>query len=81
MKERAVVALIRNEIIKTRVFDNSNSFHQRDLIKANIKSAIKRDYKLTNNNKFDIFYNFLSSELRVIDLLYVIDKNEKRKII
>lgn len=36
-------------------------------------SNIKYDYKLTPQSKFDHFYEFLISELRMIELLYVID--------
>lgn len=39
---------------------------------------IQRDYKLTSKIKFDFFYDYLTSELRTLDLLYVIEPNEKR---
>lgn len=37
-------------------------------------TSTKHDYKLESRVKFDNFYEFLTSELRTIDLLYVIDK-------
>lgn len=36
---------------------------------------IKRDYKLSQKSRFETFYEFFTSELRTIDLLYVIDKS------
>lgn len=39
----------------------------------NKESGIKRDYKLTAQTKFDYFFDYLTSELRERDLLYVID--------
>lgn len=37
------------------------------------ENGIKHDYKLTTQVKFEHFYEFLTSELRTTDLLYVID--------
>lgn len=35
--------------------------------------GIRRDYKLTNSMKFELFYDYFSSELENYDLLHVID--------
>ena len=39
------------------------------------KDSNKREYKLTSQNKFEYFLDFLTSELRILDLLYIIDPN------
>lgn len=37
-------------------------------------SGTKHDYKLEPGVKYEHFYEFLASELRTIDLMYIIDK-------
>ena len=36
----------------------------------------KREYKVTNETKLEHFMDFLTSELRTINLLYIVDPNE-----
>ncbi|KAL7299376.1 hypothetical protein TKK_0007944 [Trichogramma kaykai] len=65
---------IREEMSRLR--SDSNKLDISDKIQielANGGSSNKRYYKLTNEVSYEIFYDFLSSELTLCDLLYVID--------
>ena len=44
-----------------------------DKIWQNSMSNTKREYRLTRKTDFEMFFDYLSSELRLMDLLYVID--------
>ena len=44
---------------------------------SNSNLHIKRDYKLTKSSDFDYFFDYLRSELRSNNLLYVVDKDVK----
>lgn len=65
---------------KLKITDNASPAMTNELnkvIKLEISkresAGTKRDYKLTANAKFELFYDYLTSELRTNDLLYVID--------
>lgn len=82
-----VLKLIQSELTKTRQNESheveSASNKLRDTLKievVNKEGGVKRDYKLTTQNKFDYFYDYLKSELRLNDLLYVIDPSEKPNV-
>ena len=49
-----------------------------DKIWQNSMSNTKREYRLTIKTDFEMFFDYLSSELRLMDLLYVIDDVRKR---
>ena len=65
--------------------DNNIASAAKDVIQfevINKNVSTKRDYKLTTQTKFEHFYDYLTSELREIDLLYVIspaDSSDKNK--
>lgn len=52
-----------NEIVKFEIINKGGNY--------------KRDYKLTNNVKFEHFKDYFVSELKSCDLLHVIDENHK----
>lgn len=56
------------DITNTRLRENNRN---------EIKYNIKREYKLTNNTKLDMFLRLLKSKLKILDMLYVIDEKEK----
>ena len=85
-----IIDLIRNELKQAETRSNNNDNENRnppnsvvqDLsqkIRVELvgKDSGKREYKLTNQTKFVHFMDFLMSELRTIDLLYIVDPNEK----
>uniref|UniRef100_A0ABD2XFI2 CCHC-type domain-containing protein n=1 Tax=Trichogramma kaykai TaxID=54128 RepID=A0ABD2XFI2_9HYME len=71
---------IREEMNRYR--ENSSRLDVCDKIQiqvSNGESSSKRNYKLTNEVRYEIFYDFLSSELTLCDLLYVIDSVKYRE--
>lgn len=76
LTETELVNLINQQINKSKSLDESN-ISLREVSRVNIKNSIKRDYKLTGKVSFDVFNNFLSSELRVMNLLNTIDQNAR----
>ena len=50
---------------------------QIDTVKIYFESRIKCNYELTSTTKFDFFADYLTLELRVMDVLYVIDSKVK----
>ena len=68
-----------SKIIEENLNDNSpNSFTE--VVNETLQFKIERDYKLTRDMKFEQFYDYLNSELRSNDLLYVIDEKIKSDI-
>ena len=80
-----ISSIIRDELNKLNS-EKSNNLKQNCLNSVandsiefeviNKESGPRRDYKLTSQTKFDHFYDFLTSELRSNELLYVINDNE-----
>ena len=73
-----VIKIVRNEMQKLNSSEKQadpSSFLNNIKLIVNKDSSVRRDYKLTNNLKFDHFMDYLYSELRSSDLLYVIDSS------
>ncbi|XP_074111128.1 uncharacterized protein LOC141535195 [Cotesia typhae] len=79
-----VSKLVQQEFKKLKVDRSVSEFQNSDNLANKIKETLKveiiskdggmqRDYKLTPNTKFEHFYDLFTSELRVHELLYVID--------
>ena len=85
-----IIELIRNELEQAENRSNNNTNQNRNpatsiaqelsqKIRVELvgKHSGKREYKLTNQTKFEYFMDFLTSELRTLDLLYIVDPNEQ----
>lgn len=85
-----IIELIRNEMRQTGQISDTNvnrpSTSGTDVVKEISdkirvelvgKDTNKREYKLTHQTKYEHFMDFLTSELRILDLLYIINPNEK----
>ena len=77
MDEKMIVNLIQKEFNKSKSVDALNNSSYIETVKIDLESGIKRNYKLTSTTKFEFFADYLTSELRVLDLLYVIDSKVK----
>ena len=67
----------RNESNESNKKKEKRDLNNSIKIEVNRKSNTKHDYRLTPKVKYEHFYEFLSSELRTMGLLYVIDSNEE----
>ncbi|XP_026669095.1 uncharacterized protein LOC113464288, partial [Ceratina calcarata] len=85
-----LIELIQNEIKRVGINPNSNENTPKtsgsDVVKELSekirvelvgKDSNKREYKLTSQTKFEHFMDFLTSELRILDLLYIINSDVK----
>lgn len=56
---------------------NSKITNLNDIVKLEIIykwGTLKKDYKLTNNMRFEHFRDYFTSKLRTCDLLYIVDE-------
>ena len=77
--QNEISRIVQNEIEKLNKSDGTTvivSQELRDTIRVELttkEANIRRDYKLTTQTKYEYFLDFLKFELRMSDLLYVIE--------
>ncbi|XP_046141956.1 uncharacterized protein LOC123987843 [Osmia bicornis bicornis] len=79
--DEKIALAVRKELEKLNAKSTSGTTKSladefRDTIKFELvskESGVKRDYKLTSHMKLEHIYDYFSSELRMHDLLYVVD--------
>ena len=82
--------IVKDEIKKLNLSSNNNDSISTDVtrqlrntIRAEFNTKdpnMKRAYRLMEQTKFEHFMDFLKSELRTLDLMYVIDLKQKRQL-